>query len=304
MASATPPAAEAQPQRVTLMTHLGWPRLLALALCVGFGIALVVANITSWDLEDMDAYWNAAQRLRDGAPLYPSVGDPGAADVFRYSPWFAWLWVPLTHLPKSAVQIGWSGILVASLILALVPALRHRSLASVCLAALLGGFLFKTASTGNVHALLVATLVHSVTRRSGPVWIGVAASLKVVPIVYAFVYAARGEWRRAALSVAVGALLSAPILAYDLVNYPITEAGSFSLLSMGGPMFWLAGAALATAAVLLLGRSHFAWCAASVDALAALPRLQPYDATYLLVGLASGRGDGGSSSPSESPKPS
>jgi hypothetical protein len=267
------------------MRRLGWARLLALAFCVGIGIALVWANITSWDLEDMDAYWNAAQRLRDGSPLYPAVGDPGAADVFRYSPWFAWLWVPLTHVHKSAVQIGWSGILIASLMLALVPVLRHRSLAAVCLATLLGGFLFKTASTGNVHTLLVAALVHGVTRRSGPVWIGVAASLKVVPIVYALVYAARGEWRRAALSVAVGALLSAPILAYDLVNYPITEAGSFSLLSMGGPIFWLAGAALATAAVLLLARSRFAWCAASVGALAALPRLQLYDATYLLVAI-------------------
>jgi hypothetical protein len=167
--------------------------------------------------------------------------------------------------------------------------------ASVALAALLGGFLFKTASTGNVHALLVAALVHGVTRRSGPVWIGVAASLKVVPIVYALVYAARGEWRRAGLSVGVGALLAAPILAYDLVNYPITEAGSFSLLSLGGPPVWLAGAAVATAAVLLLARSRFAWCAASVGALAALPRLQLYDATYLLVAIASGRGDHNSS---------
>lgn len=237
----------------------------------------------------MDAYWQAGQRLRDGLPLYPAVADPGAPDVFRYSPWFAWLWVPLTYLPKTAAQIGWSAVLLVSLPVALAPLLRRRSVATICLAALLGGFLFKTASTGNVHALLVASLVHGLSRRSGPVWIGVAASLKLVPIAYALVYAGRGEWGRAGLSVGVAGVLVAPILAYDLTSYPVTTAGSFSLLILGGPILWLTGAAVAAATVVLLARSRFAWPAASLGALAAMPRLQLYDMTYLLVGLGSGR---------------
>lgn len=259
-----------------------------LAVACGFGVALVWANAPSWDLEDMDAYWNAAQRLRDGLPLYPAIADPGAADVFRYSPWFAWLWVPLTYLPKSAVQIGWSAVLLVSVALAVGPILRRRSVATICLAVLLGGFLFRTASTGNVHAIVVAALVHGVPKRSGPVWIGFAASLKLAPIAYALVYVGRGEWRRAALCLGVGGLLVVPTFAYDLTNYPVTNSGSFSLLTVGGPIPWMAGAALAAAAVLWLARSRFAWPAASLGALAALPRLQPYDVTYLLVGLGSG----------------
>lgn len=286
VSNATPVRDGPQPQRIS-PGRLGWARLVALAISVGFGIALVWANISTWDLEDMDAYWNAGQRLRDGLPLYPAVADPGAADVFRYSPWFAWLWVVLTYLPKAAVQIGWSGILLVAIPLALVPVLRHRSVAAICLAALLGGFLFRSASTGNVHALLVVALVHGVTRRSGPVWIGVAASLKIVPIAYALVYAGRGEWRRAGLSVAVLAVLVAPILAYDLTDYPVTSAGSFSFLTLGGPVLWTAGAAAAAVAIVLVARSRFAWSAASIGALAALPRLQSYDVTYLLVGLGS-----------------
>lgn len=268
--------------------RLGWTRLLVLAVACGFGVALVWANAPSWDLEDMDAYWNAGQRLRDGLPLYPAIADPGAADVFRYSPWFAWLWVPLTYLPKTAVQVGWSAILLVSVAFAVGPILRRRSVATICLAVLLGGFLFRTASTGNVHAIVVAALVHGVPRRSGPVWIGIAASLKLAPIAYALVYAGRGEWRRAVLTVGVAGVLVVPTLAYDLTNYPVTNAGSFSLLTVGGPILWMAGAALAAAAVLWLARSQFAWPAASLGALAALPRLQPYDVTYLLVGLGSG----------------
>lgn len=269
--------------------RLGWAKLVALAVACGFGVALVWANIPSWELEDMDAYWQAGQRLRDGLPLYPAIADPGAADVFRYSPWFAWLWVPVTYLPKDAVQIGWSSILLVSLPLALFPVLRTRSVAAVCLGALLGGFLFKTASTGNVHVLLVAALVHGVPKRSGPLWIGVVASLKVVPIAYALVYAGRGEWGRAGLSVGVAGVLLAPMLAYDLTDYPVTTAGSFSLLIAGGPILWMAGVVVAAAAAVWLARSRFAWPAASLSALAALPRLQLYDATYLLVGIGSSR---------------
>lgn len=283
----TPAPAQRQP-RSRHSDRLGWAKLVVLAVACGFGVALVWANARSWNLEDMDAYWNAGQRLRDGLPLYPAVADPGAADVFRYSPWFAWLWVPFTYLPKTAVQIGWSAVLLVCIAVAVGPLLRRRSVAAICLAALLGGFLFRTASTGNVHAMIVAALVHGVSRRSGPVWIGIAASLKLVPIAYALIYAGRGEWGRAALSLGVAGVLLAPMLGYDLTNYPVTNAGSFSLLTVGGPILWMAGAAVAAAAALWLARSRFAWPAASLGALAALPRLQPYDATYLLVGLGSG----------------
>ncbi len=53
---------------------------------------------------------------------------------------------------------------------------------------------------GNVHALLIAALVLDVERRSGPAWIGVAASLKLFPLLFVLTYLGRRQWRRAAIA--------------------------------------------------------------------------------------------------------
>lgn len=264
---------------------VGWARLLALAVACGFGLAFIWANVRSWNLEDMDAYWNAAQRMRAGLPLFPAVVDPGGADVFRYAPWFAWLWVPLTYLPKVAVQVVWSAILIASAAFAVGTILRRPSVASICLAALLGGLLVRTASTGNVHALLIAALIYGVPRRAGPVWIGIAASLKFAPIAYALVYVGRGEWRRALVSLLVAVVLVAPALLYDLTDYPVDPGNGLSLLSIAGVVPWAVVAVACVVAALALARGRYAWAAASVAVLAGVPRLELYDLTYLLVAM-------------------
>jgi hypothetical protein len=270
---------------------LGLPQILALAICIGFGLAFVIANVRSWELEDAEAYWNAALRLRAGADLYPALGNVNGPEVYRYAPWFAWLWVPLTYLPKEIVQAGWSLVLVVSGSAALLPILRVRSVAAFCLAALLGGLLLRTASTGNVHALLIAGLVYGALRRSGPLWIGLAASLKLAPLAYVIVYAGRREWGRAAMSLGVTVALVAPAALYDLSKFPTDAGGSLSLLSIAGPVPFFALAGLAVAASFRLARTRFAWGAASVAVLCLIPRLDLYDLTYLLVGLAHGQPD-------------
>lgn len=268
------------------VTRLGAPRLLALAICIGFGLAFVISNVRSWELEDAEAYWNAALPLRDGQALYIPV-DPAADETvaYRYAPWLAWTWVPLTFLPKGIVQTAWSLLLVAAVIAALLPLIRQRTVAAVCLAALLGGLLVRTASTGNVHALIVAALVHGVPRRSGPIWIGIAASLKIAPIAYALVYAGRRQWAHAGVAMAVALALMAPALLYDLSGYPADPGDSLSLLLIAGPIPWLALAVGAGLAAFLLARARSAWSAASVAVLALIPRLELYGLTYLLVGL-------------------
>ena len=265
---------------------LGLVRFLALAICIGFGLAFVISNVRSWQLEDADAYWNAALRLRDGQPLYIPV-DPNADEMnaYRYAPWLAWLWVPLTMLPKGAVQVGCSVLLVAACVVSLIPLAQQRTVAAICLVALLGGLMVRTASTGNVHALLVAALVYGAPRRSGPLWIGLAASLKIAPLGYALVYAGRREWARAALAVAVTGALLAPALLYDLSAYPTDPGESFSLLSLVGPVPWAAVAALCVLGAFALARTRHAWGAASVAVLAMIPRLELYSLTYLLIGL-------------------
>ena len=73
---------------------------------------------------------------------------------------------------------------------------------------------------GNVQPLLVLMLMWGVERRSGPLWVAVGASLKAVPLVLALVYAGRGEFGKAAWSLALTLILIAPMLLFDLASYP------------------------------------------------------------------------------------
>lgn len=261
-------------------------RLVALAVVIGWSISNVAFHVAAWNLADMDAYWNAALRLREGQPLYPALADSSAADVYRYAPWFAWAWVPLTFLPKLAVGVGWSAILLAATAWALRPLMRP-DLTSLAALMLLGSFLVWGASVGNVQPLLIAALVHGLERRSGPVWVGVVASLKAVPILYALIYVGRGEWLRAATALVVAALLAAPFLLYDLSRYPAGSGDAPSpLIAISPLLFGAAVVALAGLTVWLARRgSGLDRWAASVTVLAALPRITLLDLPQLLVAV-------------------
>lgn len=236
---------------------------------------------------DMDAYWEAALRLRDGEPLY-RPGSETDSDLYRYAPWFAALWVPLTYLPKDAVFVAWMTVLVAAAILSVAP-LAREGVAGWAVLAFLLPFQLEGAAYGNVQPLLVLWLVWGAPRRSGPLWIALGASLKVVPIVLAVVYAGRGEWRRFTVTLAITALLVAPMLFFDLSGYS-TEIGSgqMSLMQVSPVLFW--AVLLATVGMTYrLARTRYAWLAGSTAMVAALPRFLLYQLGFLLVGTARDR---------------
>lgn len=264
-----------------------------LGVAIGFFVAQAVFAVSGWTLVDMEAYWNVAMRLRDGQPLYPQLADSTTADVYRYAPWFAFAWVPVSFAPKAVVAILWSGALVAATAAVMWRIGKTGTPPAITGAALLGGLLLLIDSTGNVHALLIAGLLFGATRGTGPLWIALAASLKVVPILYALVYVGRGQWLRAVLTLLIAAALVLPMLAFDLTFYP-TDPGelSFSLFNRI-PVAWvvLGGAAAVATLVLSARGSSQAWLAASAAAVLALPRLWTYDFTFLAVGLADDPGD-------------
>ena len=185
-----------------------------------FGTTLIrvalIAGPTHWGFEDVEAYWQAALRLREGQPLYPVGIDPDSYAVFRYTPWFAWLWVPLTDLDRTVVEWAWAAALAAASIAVLVALAQLRTAAAFALAMIITPWLLSLVQVGNIQPLVVAMLAFGVSRASGPVWVAISASLKVVPIMYALVYFARREWARLGIAVGLTALLSAPILLYDL----------------------------------------------------------------------------------------
>jgi hypothetical protein len=264
---------------------IGWTRLarlVVLALVIGLGIANLYWAVAQWTLSDAGAYWEAAQRIREGGELYPAVSDVEASEVYRYAPWFAWLTVPFTFLPTAVAGALWSLVLVAASVAAVIPLAQRRAWLAV---AFFFPILIGISAVGNVHALMVAWLVWGVERRSGPLWIALAASLKLVPLLLALVYAARRQWLRASASVALTAVLLAPALLYDLSNY-VTTSGSAGGLIEAPILFGLTVALGIVATVRFAGGRH-GWLAAATTLVLATPRLFVYDVSYVLIGIPS-----------------
>lgn len=260
--------------------------ILSLAVCVPMGIGIVIWSATQWEIPDIGAYWNAALRLRDGLPLYPPVSDVNASEVYRYAPWFAYFWIPLTYLPRSLVDGLWSVALVAASIAVVIPALRLRTATALAFTAVAGGFLILIASRGNVQPLMVAALVYGVERRSGPVWIALCASLKATPILYVLVYMGRGEWRKAALTLTLTAILVVPMLFFGVKGYTADPGSSHSLFIISPVLYMtVAAASVLVAAYVAWRHRHWAWLAASIAVILCLPRYFPYESTFLFVGL-------------------
>ena len=260
----------------------------------GAGLLAVLIGLAGWTElnhaaslssgSDMDAYWNAAMRLRAGHTLY-ATGLATDSDLYRYAPWFAYAWVPITYLPKGAVLLGWMVLCLGAAIASCAP-LLWRGPAGWAALALLLPFQLEGAAFGNVQPLLVLVLLWSVERRSGPVWVALAASLKVTPIVLAVVYAGRGEWRRAAIAAGLTAVLAVPMLAFDLSGYSTDiGAGQMSLLTIS-PLLWGLGVAVALGAAWILARTRYAWVAGAVALMVALPRFLLYEIGFALVSLA------------------
>lgn len=255
------------------------PAIVVQALVIGLAIGFLYWAVVDWSLPDAGAYWEAAHRVRAGEPLYPAVTDVESSEVYRYAPWFAWAAVPFTFLPLSVAGVIWSAILVAASVGAVVPLIRSGAWLH---ALFFGSILVAISAKGNVHALMLLWLVWGLERRSGPLWIGLAASLKAVPILFALVYLGRRQWWRFAASLAVTAALVAPFLLYDLSGY-VTSAGFAGLLITWPPIYVMAGIVAAVATV-WLARGRFGWLAASTAVVLALPRFFVYDITFLLPG--------------------
>lgn len=256
--------------------------LIALAAWTEFNHA---ASLVSGS--DMDAYWEAAERLRNGEALY-RPGVETDSDLYRYAPWFAVAWIPLTYLPKDAVLLGWMTLCVAAAIGSVAP-LAREGLAGWAALVFLLPFQLEGAAFGNVQPLLVLLLMWGAPRRSGPLWIAIGASLKGAPLVLAAVYAGRGEWRRVALTLALTAILVAPMLLFDLSGYS-TEVGSGQMSPMQwSPVIWAAIALLAVLATYRVADTRFAWLVGSVATTLALPRFLLYQISFVIIGLARDR---------------
>jgi hypothetical protein len=249
-------------------------RNIAVAVVTAWLIYTLASWLLAWNPADAGAYYDAAERLRDGQPLYPPM-NPEAHEVYRYAPWFAFAWIPLTAIPRDVALHAWSLLMLIVSVVAVSPLLRRPSWASVTLAALCAQVLIETAMFGNAHPLVVAVLSLTITRRSGPFWVGVATSLKLVPMLFAVIWLLHGEWRKASVATVTAIALWLPALAFDLSHYVANPgSGLLSLYSIS-PWVWAtsAGVSAIWLAFCLLSRSRLTWTSAAVLMFLGPPRI-------------------------------
>jgi len=261
-------------------------RLVAMAVALGWLGYTLASWFLAWNPADAGAYYGAAQRLLAGAPLYPAL-NPEAHEVYRYAPWFAVLWIPFTLIPESVVAHAWSLLMLAAGAYAAWPVLRRGTPAAITLGALLGAFLAETAMFGNAHPLVVALLVRTIRHPTAPIWVGVATSLKLVPILFVIPWAGRGEWWKVAVAVGSAGLLFAPILLFDLSHYATSPGTGLLSLYAVSPDLWLAVAVVnaAIAVILAVRRSPWAWVAVAVLMFLGPPRVTTSYLSFILVAV-------------------
>ena len=261
-------------------------RLLAMGIAMGWLAYTLASWFLAWNPADAGAYYSAAQRLAAGQELYPAM-NPEAHEVYRYAPWFAVLWIPFTVFPEPVVAHVWSLLMLVASAAAAWPIIRLGTPAAVSLGCLLGAFLAETAMFGNAHPLVVALLVWTIRSRAAPAWVGVATSLKLVPIVFIIPWLGRGEWRKALVAVVSAGALFAPMLLFDLGGY-VTNPGT-GLLSLYAvsPLLWGGVAAVTGLASLALAARHsrWAWLAAAVLMFVGPPRVTTSYLGFILVAV-------------------
>ena len=256
------------------------------------GAVLLIGAAFSSDVQpDADAYWLAAQRLREGLPLYTGP-HADETEIYRYAPWFAFAWVPLTYLTQDVAFAMWRGILLISILLAIWPLIRRPTAAAMTLALLLGGLLISHLPAANATPLIVGMLVAGIRSPVGPVILGLAGSLKLFPLILVAGYLAERRWLAAGVAIGVASMLWLNILAFDVLLYaqvggPTFYVGGVSLFSVS-PLVWapMAAAVGLFLVSLIARRSRWSWLAAAAAIPAVVPRVWLPDAAYLLVGVS------------------
>src|SRR5947207_10026237 len=262
-------------------------RIVLVAVLVAMAVDEISFAIRDWPLHDMDVYLGAAMRLRTGQPLY--IPGDVAVDSFWYAPWFAVAWIPMTFLPRLTIAVAWSAVLLAATAVVTVM-LGRMGRNGPMLALLVGPLLFAVSAGGNIQALMLLSLLWGFNRGSGPLWVGVAASMQYSPILLALTYVARREWYRAISTGLLAAALIGPGFVLGLLNSGVRSQAAASLLGSSLPTYLIV--VIAFALLALAGPRRYSTLASAAAALLALPRLFAYDVTLIATGASETNADG------------
>jgi alpha-1,2-mannosyltransferase len=268
---------------------LGWLPALLVAVVTGY---VVLTRPPGPRLSDLDVYRGAVSGLLHGQSLYDFL--LGNAP-FTYPPFAGLIMVPLAGVPTSGLQVVWTLATVVSVV-AIARLAGGRRAAPAGLALFLSAPVSSDLRYGQVSLFLALLVLVDVVRppgRAQGVLIGLAAAVKLTPLIFIPMLWVRGQRRAAVVATLTFATcggLGAVALPGDSWRYWTTEVRDVDRLgfidsvgnqSLNGALIRLGlGAPARPALVLLLGG------AVVLVALHRARRLDPLAAT-VVVGAAS-----------------
>jgi alpha-1,2-mannosyltransferase len=169
---------------------------------------------------DINSRINDVLTVKHGGVLYSSIDHH---QYFTYPTAALFLFWPLTWVSHFWAVTGWSFITIASYAGLVMlgwrqvrGALTWRTAGVILWATALGVTIFPTMSiclsqgqTASVLALVVALDYLAIRGRSQGVLTGIAAAIKIYPIIFIGVWIARRQWRQAITALLSGALTTA-----------------------------------------------------------------------------------------------
>jgi hypothetical protein len=262
---------------------------LAASALVGLliGIDTTMLHLRLDPLGDVRAYYDAGARLNVGLPLYEQPSNTNDAGFYRYPPLLAIAFRPLATLPFELAALLWEAVLL----IAFVATVRYLGVRKRLTWLLLG---WLAAPIGWSLAIGQAQVAVTYLMTVGsPLFLAIAAHLKVFPALAAVYWIARRDWR----SLAQFLGWAAAFLALSFAVEPEATIAYLSFLSFEqvgavrslspyeiSPALWAATVVLVAIGAWRLAPSRAGWAAAVVLTVFATPRLLMYQLMTLLAG--------------------
>jgi hypothetical protein len=229
-----PPAALPGPAAGTELEELGISRPWAIrAAWIGLaaGVVLVVVFSVVYRPLDFSVYRWGGQEVTHGLRLYLTRYVQGHdREWFTYPPFAAIVFVPIAAIPAIIGQVGWQLASLAGLACASVTTLNLAGYrpSRTAIAAMVAGAItlepmYHTLYLGQINFILLALILLDVRRaaqgRPAGLGIGLAAALKLTPLIFILFFLVARRWKAAAIATAT-------FLACGLIGYLIAPEGS------------------------------------------------------------------------------
>jgi hypothetical protein len=206
---------------------------------------------------DFQVNYQAAQRFRAGETLYRQ--EDGHYQ-FKYPPFSAFLYVPVSLLPPVPAKAAWFGLVLLSSFLAFYlsfvlvgPERKNRWAVGLFPPLILAKFYLREIELGQINALITCLLLGMVlwlapggerpawTRREAPagvIW-GISSALKPYTAIFLPYWVLKGKWRILLTGVAVAGLaFLAPALYYGINGDVVVHKEWLASLSRSTPLLF------------------------------------------------------------------